>query len=275
MINILVEPPGVITETSSPTCFPRSALPTGDSSEMRPLLGSASADPTMVKASSPYSSCTLTVDPTSTMPLTCLPSMMLAFRTSFSRRRTRPSTKPCSFLASSYSAFSLMSPNSLACRIRSATSGRRLLRRTSSSAWSRFNPSCVRYTTLSFSIVLPSRNRLAAPRAAVLYGIPPASSLAQNLNREGRQILADPGFCAHGQDDPEEAVERIAPGGQLARGGPIGGKRGGGPRGPPLVGGNPGQYHRHRPLPHPPAPGIPPPDIEPPLPTPLRSGPAR
>ena len=56
MISILVEPPGVTTETSSPTCLPRSALPTGDSSEMRPLLGSASAEPTIVKASSPYSS---------------------------------------------------------------------------------------------------------------------------------------------------------------------------------------------------------------------------
>src|SRR2546429_3049467 len=250
MISILVEPPGVTTETSSPTCLPSSALPTGDSSEMRPLLGSASAEPTMVKASSPYSSCTFTVDPTSTMPLTCLPSMMLAFRTSFSRRRTRPSTKPCSFLASSYSAFSLMSPNSLAWRIRSATSGRRLLRSTSSSAWSRFNPSCVRYTTLSFSIVLPSRNRLAAPRAAVLYGIPPASSLPQNLNRKGRQILADPGFCAHGQDDPEETVERIAPGGQLARGGPIGGKGGGVTGGQLLVAERQAHDHRHPLLPH-------------------------
>src|ERR1700682_2156080 len=38
MISILVEPPGVTTETSSPTCLPSSALPTGDSSEMRPLL---------------------------------------------------------------------------------------------------------------------------------------------------------------------------------------------------------------------------------------------
>src|SRR5207245_11718359 len=101
-ISILVEPAGVSTETSSPTRLPSSALPTGDSSEIRPLLGSASADPTMVKASSPYSSCTLTVEPTSTTPLTCLPSMMLALRTSFSSSRMRPSTKPCSFLASSY-----------------------------------------------------------------------------------------------------------------------------------------------------------------------------
>src|SRR5713101_1074855 len=63
MISILVAPPGVTIETSSPTCLPSSALPTGDSSEMRPLLGSASAEPTIVNASSPYSSWTFTVEP--------------------------------------------------------------------------------------------------------------------------------------------------------------------------------------------------------------------
>src|SRR5260370_690611 len=160
MISILVEPPGVTTETSSPTCLPRRALPAGDSSEIRPLLGAASAEPTIVNASSPYSSWTFTVEPTSTTPLTCLPSVMLAFRTSFSSRRIRPSTKPCSFLASSYSAFSLISPNSFAWRMRSATSGRRLLRSTSSSACKRFRPSCVRYTTLSFSMVAIKSRRI-------------------------------------------------------------------------------------------------------------------
>src|SRR5437879_1954527 len=99
-------------------------------------------------------------------------------------------------------------------------------------------------------MVLPSRNRLAAPRAAVLYGIPPASSLPQNLNRKRRQILADPGSRAHGQDDPEGTVECIATGGQLARGGPIGGKDGGVTGGELLVAERHAHDRGHRLLPH-------------------------
>src|ERR1700682_4064618 len=73
---------------------------------------------------------------------------------------------------------------------------------------------------------LPSRSRKAAPRAAVLYGIPAASSLPLNLNRKWRQILAHPGSSTHRQDGQEEAMEGVGPRGELARGGPIGRKVG-------------------------------------------------
>src|SRR5437588_11026595 len=219
------EPPGVSTETSSPTLLPSRALPTGDSIEIRPLPGSASAEPTMVKASSPYSSCTLTVEPTSTIPFAWVPSMMLALRTIFSSRRIRPSTKPCSFLASSYSAFSLMSPNSFACRMRSATSGRRLLRSTSSSACRRLRPSCVRYTTLSFSMVAIKSRRIirdsrTPPRMPKFI-----AGLGQNLRRQGGQILADAHRGAHREDGQKQPMDAVRTRRQGPRGGPVGSQR--------------------------------------------------
>ncbi len=116
---------------------------------MRPEVTSTSAGPTMVKAWVPYSSLTSTVEPTWTTPPTSACSMITALRTIISRVRIRPSSIPCSFLAASYSAFSLMSPKSLAYLIRSATSARRTVRSSSSSAASLSRPSLVSKTGLS------------------------------------------------------------------------------------------------------------------------------
>ena len=59
--------------------------------------------------------------------------MTTAFLISADRVWMRPSTNACSFLASSYSAFSVMSPCSLASWMRAATSARRTLTSSSSS----------------------------------------------------------------------------------------------------------------------------------------------
>ena len=59
----------------------------------------------------------------------------------------RASSMACSFLASSYSEFSEMSPNSRASLMRSATSRRLSVDRTSSSSWSFSSPSGVRMTS--------------------------------------------------------------------------------------------------------------------------------
>src|SRR5205814_9952616 len=61
-------------------------------------------------------------------------------------------------------------------------------------------------------------------RAAVLYEIDKASSLARNLNRQRWQILAHPGTGAHREHDKEEAMNGIGPRRQLARGRPVGGE---------------------------------------------------
>ena len=89
-------PPGVVTFTLSPALFPSRALPTGLSSEIRPFFGSASTGPTMVKFSSPYSSLTLTFEPSWTVPAAFLEGslMISALRIVFSRVRIRPSIQP-------------------------------------------------------------------------------------------------------------------------------------------------------------------------------------
>jgi hypothetical protein len=61
----------------------------------------------------------------------------------------RPSRWPCSVFAVSYSAFSAMSPNSRATRIRSATSRRRSFERYWISALSFSKPSGVRMTSFT------------------------------------------------------------------------------------------------------------------------------
>ena len=73
---------------------------------------------------SPWSS---TVEPIWTCVVDVCSSMMTAFLMSAERPWMRPSMNACSFLASSYSAFSLMSPCSLASWMRAATSARRTL----------------------------------------------------------------------------------------------------------------------------------------------------
>ena len=63
----------------------------------------------------------------------------------------RDSSMACSFLASSYSEFSAISPNSRAVLMRSATSRRRIVDRCSSSSLSLSRPSGVRMTSLGMN----------------------------------------------------------------------------------------------------------------------------
>ena len=117
-------PAGTFTTTFSPFFLPSRARPTGLSFEIRPSDGLASAEPTIVNASVPSGLSTLTVEPIWTWSVEWCSSMMIAFLISASSVWIRPSTNACSFLASSYSAFSDRSPCSLASWIRFATSGR-------------------------------------------------------------------------------------------------------------------------------------------------------
>jgi hypothetical protein len=113
-------------------------LPTGDSLESLFSAGLASAEPTIVNLSEPpFSSLMLTTEPTPTASV----EMSLASTTCAARRRScscmmRCSSMACSFLASSYSAFSEMSPNSRASLMRSATWRRRFPESSSSSSLS-------------------------------------------------------------------------------------------------------------------------------------------
>ena len=78
----------------------------------------------------------------------------------------RASRWACSFFAESYSAFSAMSPNSRASRIRSAISRRLSFERYSISAWSFLYPSGVRMTSFKAAVLLetPARKWPAAGR---------------------------------------------------------------------------------------------------------------
>src|SRR3954454_18268468 len=82
-----------------------------------------------------------------TSVVTSLASMTCAARSLSSSWAIRCSSMACSFLASSYSAFSVMSPNSRASLMRSATSRRRSPLRRSSSSFSLSRPSWVRMTS--------------------------------------------------------------------------------------------------------------------------------
>ncbi len=134
------------------------ALPTGDSFDSLFSAGSASAEPTMW-----YS--TVLFAPTSRrrtfVPIETSPDLISFFVTTrecasrSSSNAMRASRWACSFFAVSYSAFSAMSPNSRATRMRSATSRRRSLDKCSISSLSFSKPSGVRMT--SFTLVLPER----------------------------------------------------------------------------------------------------------------------
>jgi len=87
----------------------------------------------MVNVSLPSGLSTATVEPIWTWSVEWFSSMIVAFLMIASRVWIRPSTNACSFLASSYSAFSERSPCSLASWIRLATSGRLTLTISSSS----------------------------------------------------------------------------------------------------------------------------------------------
>ena len=120
-----------------------------DGQETFTIVGSAEAAPREGRISneSPVGAALMghkkgdTVEPIWTWSVEWFSSMIVAFLMSASSAWIRPSTNACSFLASSYSAFSLRSPCSLASWIRWATSGRFTLTISSSSARSLSSPS--------------------------------------------------------------------------------------------------------------------------------------
>jgi hypothetical protein len=111
--------------------------------------GLASAEPTMVNVCSlPSSNWTFTALPTCTTSVsTSSGSTTEAERIFSSSWAIRVSSIACSFLASSYSEFSEMSPNSRASLMRSATSARRVVDSSSSSTLRFSRPSGVRMTS--------------------------------------------------------------------------------------------------------------------------------
>lgn len=116
----------------------------GLSLEMRLFKGSDSLAPTMVYSTSSLnsSSYTRTVVPMLTRSVaTSESSITRAVRMVFSRSMISASKRDCSFLASSYSAFSLKSPKPRAIAICSATSARRMVERYCSFSSSFFMPS--------------------------------------------------------------------------------------------------------------------------------------
>ena len=161
-----MSPAGTWTVTFSPFFLPSNARPTGLSLLIRPSVGLASVEPTMVKLCEPSGPVTLTVEPIWTWSLLVFSSIRVAFLMSDSTIWMRPSTNACSFLASSYSAFSVRSPCSLASWIRWAISGR--LRDTiSSSSWRSFSrPSLLMYVGLLFTVVVslaPDKGKNPSP----------------------------------------------------------------------------------------------------------------
>ena len=117
IFSLRAGPRGTGTETISPRLWPIRALPTGDSLESFCSDGFASAEPTILYFVdlSVFWSFTWTVTPTVTDSVsTCFSSITRALRSFSSRSAICFSSIACSFLASSYSEFSEMSPNSRA-----------------------------------------------------------------------------------------------------------------------------------------------------------------
>src|SRR5438270_1380858 len=151
IFSLRAGPRGTDTETTSLRLRPISARPTGDSLDSLFSVGLASAEPTIVYLVDlpVFSSLTWTIEPTcTTSVVTSLASMTVARRSFSSSWAMRCSSIACSFLASSYSEFSAMSPNSRASLMRSATSRRLSVESSSSSSLSFFSPSGVRMTSL-------------------------------------------------------------------------------------------------------------------------------
>ena len=122
-----IDPRGATTSTVSPFFLPMIALPTGDSFESLFSAGFASAEPTIRYSTVCLAemSRSLTFEPTETTSLEIsFFEITRALRSRSSRVAMRCSSSACSFFASSYSAFSAMSPNSRAVLMRSATSRR-------------------------------------------------------------------------------------------------------------------------------------------------------
>src|SRR5439155_25304348 len=150
IFSLRAGPRGTFTATVSLRLRPISARPTGDSLESLCSCGFASAEPTIVYFTDlpVLTSLTCTTDPTWTTSVESSSAWITLARRSFSCRvAMRLSSIACSFLASSYSEFSVMSPNSRASLMRSATSRRLSVERTPSSSLSFCRPSGVRMTS--------------------------------------------------------------------------------------------------------------------------------
>src|SRR3954447_17906100 len=140
----------------SPRLRPSSALPTGDSLDSFISPGLASAEPTILYFTdfSVFWSLTWTVEPTDTTSVDTEPSSMTdAERSLSSSSAICFSSIAWSFLASSYSEFSEMSPKARASLIRSATSSLRAVERCSIFAFKSSRPCGVRM--VSFGIANP------------------------------------------------------------------------------------------------------------------------
>src|SRR6478609_4678287 len=167
MILNLSLPRGAATSTVSPFFRPMIALPTGDSFESLFSAGFASAEPTMWYSTVLFAltSRRRTFVPTDTSP--DLISFFVTTRELLRRSSSsamRASRWACSFFAESYSAFSAMSPNSRASRMRSAISRRLSVERNSISSWSFLCPSGVRMTSFKTPVLLTrSRNNRRHP----------------------------------------------------------------------------------------------------------------
>src|SRR5215211_8973081 len=160
ILSLRALPLGSCTVTSSLRLWPTRALPTGDSLESLFSAGLASVEPTIVYFSDlpDDASLTLTSEPTRTTSLSSSEeSITEAERSLSSSDAMRASSMACSFLASSYSEFSEMSPNSRASLMRSATSLRLSVERCSISALSFSRPSGVRMTSFCTGTVLRAR----------------------------------------------------------------------------------------------------------------------
>src|SRR6266542_2290543 len=163
MILNLSVPRGAETSTVSTFLRPMIALPTGDSFDSLFSAGFASAEPTMWYSTVlfAFTSRRRTFVPTETSP--DLISFFVTTRALLRRSSSmemRASRWACSFFAESYSAFSAMSPNSRASRMRSAISRRLSVERYSISSWSFLYPSGVRMTSFKTTVLLetPARN---------------------------------------------------------------------------------------------------------------------
>src|SRR4051794_4825624 len=157
ILSLRALPLGSWTVTSSLRLWPTRALPTGDSLESLFSAGLASVEPTIVYLSAlpEDSSLTLTSEPTRTTSLSSSEaSNTEAERSLSSSDAIRASSMACSFLASSYSEFSEMSPNSRASLMRSATSRRLAVERCSISFLRFSRPSGVRMTSFCIRGVL-------------------------------------------------------------------------------------------------------------------------
>ena len=131
MILTCISPPGVSTLTVSPTLCPTKLWAIGDSFEILPANGSASAKTyDLISFWFIIIFLKTTVLPIATSSAAIEPlSMISAWFNMFSTSLIRPSSIDCSFFAASYSEFSDRSPKERAILIRSMISARLVVRK--------------------------------------------------------------------------------------------------------------------------------------------------